>query len=107
MLSEVLLCSLGCVLSERDDALRTLSFLEEESNSRLEDVESRLRGCTARPFKLERDLAETTTKLLAADETVVNLRRQNKQVMAEAKRLQACATGTAIVFQHLGWNHGQ
>ena len=87
--------------TERDDALRTLSFLEEESNSRLDDVESRLRGCTARSFKLERDLAETTAKLLAADETVANLRRQNERAVAEAKRLQACAIGTAIVFQHL------
>jgi chromosome segregation ATPase len=87
--------------TERDDALRTISFLEEESNSRLDDVESRLRGCTARSFKLERDLAETTAKLSAADETAANLRRQNERVVVEAKRLQACATGTAIIFQHL------
>lgn len=87
--------------SERDDALRTLSFLEEESICRLGDVESQLRDCTAHSSNLESDLAEATAKFITANQTMTSLRQQNKELAAEGKRLQTLAMGIAILFQHL------
>lgn len=87
--------------SERDDALRTLSFLEEESNSRLEAAESRRQGCAARSLKLEQDLAAMAAQLLAANEIMTNWRERSERAKVEAKRLQTFATGTAVIFQHL------